>query len=129
MTTKRPVFLDLTRIRLPVPGVVSILHRISGVLMVLALPVFAALFALALSGPDGFVAAASFAGHPLIKLGLLVMAWALLHHLFAGLRYLVIDLGWGVDRPTARKTAWTALSAALVMTVAGAAVVAGGLLP
>jgi succinate dehydrogenase / fumarate reductase cytochrome b subunit len=129
MTTKRPVFLDLTRIRLPVPGVVSILHRISGVLMVLALPVFAALFALALTGPDGFAAAAGFVGHPLIKLGLLVMAWALLHHLFAGLRYLVIDLGWGVDRPTARKTAWTALSAALVVTVAGAAVVAGGLLP
>jgi succinate dehydrogenase / fumarate reductase cytochrome b subunit len=119
MTTNRPVFLDLWRIRLPVPGVVSILHRASGVLMVLAIPVFTALFAQALSGPEGFAAAAAFVGHPLVKLALLVMAWALLHHLFAGIRYLVIDLGWGVDRPTARKTAWTALGAALFVTLVG----------
>jgi succinate dehydrogenase / fumarate reductase cytochrome b subunit len=129
MTTNRPVFLDLTRIKLPLPGVVSILHRVSGVLMVLALPVFAALFARALSGPEAFAATAAFVGQPLIKLVLLVMAWALLHHLFAGIRYLVIDLGWGVDRPTARKTAWTALSAALVVTLVGATVIGGGLLP
>jgi succinate dehydrogenase / fumarate reductase cytochrome b subunit len=119
MTTNRPVFLDLWRIRLPVPGVVSILHRVSGVLMVLSIPVFTALFAQALSGPEGFAAAAAFVGHPLVKLALLVMAWALLHHLFAGIRHLVIDLGWGVDRPTARKTAWTALGAALFVTLVG----------
>ena len=128
MITRRPVFLDLTRIRLPVPGVVSILHRVSGVLMVLALPVFAALFAHALAGPEGFSASAAFLGHPLVWLALVVMAWALLHHLFAGIRYLFIDLGWGVDRPAARKTAWTALSAALVVTVVGATLVAGGVL-
>jgi succinate dehydrogenase / fumarate reductase cytochrome b subunit len=87
--------------------------------MVLAIPVFTALFAQALSGPEGFAAAAAFVGHPLVKLALLVMAWALLHHLFAGIRYLVIDLGWGVDRPTARKTAWTALGAALFVTLVG----------
>jgi len=119
MTTNRPVFLDLWRIRLPVPGVVSILHRVSGVLMVLSIPVFVTLFAQALSSPEGFAAAAAFVGHPLVRLVLLVMAWALLHHLFAGIRYLVIDLGWGVDRPTARKTAWTALGAALFVTLVG----------
>jgi succinate dehydrogenase / fumarate reductase cytochrome b subunit len=123
MTTNRPVFLDLWRIRLPVPGVVSILHRVSGVLMVLSIPVFTALFAQALSSPDGFAAAAAFVGNPLVKLVLLVMAWALLHHLFAGIRYLVIDLGWGVDRPTARKTAWSVLGGALFVTI-----VVGGML-
>jgi succinate dehydrogenase / fumarate reductase cytochrome b subunit len=106
-----------------VGGVVSILHRISGVLMVLSIPVLAWLFAQALAGPEGFSASAAFLGHPLVRLGLLVMAWALLHHLIAGVRYLVIDLGIGLDRPTARGTAWTALMAALALTL----VVAGGM--
>lgn len=119
MTTKRPVFLELWRIRLPLPGVVSILHRVSGVLMVLAIPVVAALFATALSGPEGFARVATFLGDPLIRLALLLMIWALLHHLLAGLRYLVIDLGIGVDRPRARQTAKTAFYAALALTVVG----------
>lgn len=123
MTTNRPVFLELWRIRLPIPGVVSILHRISGVLMILSIPVVTALFASALSGPQGFAAAAAFVGHPLAKLALLVLGWAFLHHLFAGIRHLVIDMGWGVDRRAARKSAWTALSAALAVAVVG-----GGLL-
>ena len=119
MTTNRPVFLEIWRVKLPIPGLVSILHRLSGVLMVLSIPVFTALFARALSGADGFAAAAAFVGHPLIKLALLLLGWALLHHLFAGIRYLIIDFGWGVDLPTARKTAWTALSAALLVTIVG----------
>lgn len=123
MTTNRPVFLELWRIRLPVPGVVSILHRVSGVLMVLSIPVFTALFAQALTGPEGFAASAAFVGHPLVKLVLLVLAWSVLHHLIAGIRYLLIDLGWGVDLPTARLTAWGALFSALAVTL----VVAGGM--
>ncbi|KAA6187716.1 succinate dehydrogenase, cytochrome b556 subunit [Thiohalocapsa marina] len=117
MTTNRPVFLEPWRIRLPVPGVVSILHRVSGVLMVLAIPVLAALFATALSGPAGFASVAGLVSQPLVRLLLLLMAWALLHHLFAGVRYLLIDLGWGVDRPAARRSAWTALFAALAVTL------------
>ncbi|MCF7989835.1 MAG: succinate dehydrogenase, cytochrome b556 subunit [Thiohalocapsa sp.] len=122
MTTNRPVFLEVWRIRLPIPGVVSILHRVSGVLMILAIPVMAALLASALSGPQGFAAAAAFLAHPLVKLALLLLGWALLHHLFAGIRYLIIDMGFGVDRPSARKSAWTALSAALVVAVIGGGV-------
>jgi succinate dehydrogenase / fumarate reductase cytochrome b subunit len=122
MTTNRPVFLEVWRIRLPIPAVVSILHRVSGVLMILAIPVMTALFASALSGPQGFAAAAAFLAHPLVKLALLLLGWALLHHLFAGIRYLIIDTGFGVDRPSARKSAWTALSAALVVAVIGGGV-------
>ena len=119
MTTDRPVFLEIWRIRLPLPALVSILHRISGVLMVIAIPIVAWLFATALSGPEGFATAAAFVGNPLIRLGLLVMIWALLHHLIAGVRFLAIDLGWGVDRPMARKTAKIAIYSALAMTVIG----------
>ncbi|TVQ86675.1 MAG: succinate dehydrogenase, cytochrome b556 subunit [Chromatiaceae bacterium] len=119
MTKARPVFLELWRIRLPISALVSILHRISGVLMVLSIPIAAALFAQALSGPAGFAASAAFVGHPLIRFGLLVMLWALLHHLFAGIRYLIIDLGVGVERPVARQTAKAALLAGLAAAALG----------
>lgn len=122
MTNPRPVFLDLWRIRLPIPGVVSILHRISGVLLVLAIPVFGALFSEALSGPSGFASASAVVGSPLGKLALLILAWALLHHLLAGIRYLALDLGLGLDRPTARKSAWVTLYSAVAVTLAGAVV-------
>jgi succinate dehydrogenase / fumarate reductase cytochrome b subunit len=122
MVKTRPVFLELWRIRLPIPGVVSILHRVSGVLMVLAIPAFAALFAQSLASLEGFAEAATLVRSPLGQLVLLLLGWSLLHHLLAGIRYLALDLGWGLDRPTARKTAWTALYSALALALIGAVV-------
>ena len=66
--TKRPVFLELWRIKLPLPGFVSILHRLSGVLMVLAIPVGAMLLHHALSGPQGFAASTVFLAHWPVRL-------------------------------------------------------------
>lgn len=109
MQASRPVFLDLWQIKLPLPGVVSILHRVSGVLMVLSIPVVAVLFHQALSGSEGFAASAAFLDSWVIKAVLLVLAWSLLHHLLAGIRHLFLDIGLGLDRPVARKTAWTVL--------------------
>ncbi len=119
MQTTRPVFLDLWRIKLPIAGVVSILHRISGVLMVLTIPLAAILFHQALSGPEGFAAAAGILDFWLVKLILLVLAWSLLHHLFAGIRFLLLDLGLGLDRSAARRSAMIALVAAMVVLVIG----------
>ncbi len=119
MQTTRPVFLDLWRIKLPIPGVVSILHRISGVLMVLAIPLAAIFFHQALSGSAGFEQVAGILDFWPVKLILLVLAWSLLHHLFAGIRYLLLDLGLGLDRPAARRSSWTALIAAIVVLVIG----------
>ncbi|MFZ0790644.1 MAG: succinate dehydrogenase, cytochrome b556 subunit, partial [Chromatiaceae bacterium] len=58
-TRDRPIFLDLRRLKLPIGGWVSILHRLSGILLVLALPAGALLLHQALSGPDGFAASAA----------------------------------------------------------------------
>ena len=115
MQASRPVFLDLWRIKLPLPGVVSILHRISGVLMVLAIPFSAALFHLALSGPEGFAVVTSLLGTWPLRLALALLIWSLLHHLLAGLRHLALDLGLGLERPVARKTARITLIAALAL--------------
>ncbi|MEA3277664.1 MAG: succinate dehydrogenase, cytochrome b556 subunit [Pseudomonadota bacterium] len=119
MRTNRPVFLDLWRIKLPVTGVVSILHRVSGVLLVLSIPYAVYLFDLSLTGPEGFAAASVALSTGFARLVLLVLAWSLVHHLFAGIRFLLLDLGVGLDRPVARKSALTAISAAVAVVLIG----------
>ncbi|MCW8889147.1 MAG: succinate dehydrogenase, cytochrome b556 subunit, partial [Sedimenticola sp.] len=55
MTTKnRPVYLDLTQFRFPIAAIMSVGHRASGVLMILAIPFLAYILDLSLSGPEGF---------------------------------------------------------------------------
>ena len=122
-TTKRPVYLDLFRIRLPVAGFMSIVHRVTGVVMVLATPVLIYLLTLSLNDAEGFAAVAGFLSGVTGRLLLFVGLWSLLHHLFAGIRYLLIDVDIGVEKPVFRRTAWVVLIAAPLI----AAVVAGGL--
>lgn len=117
-TAPRPVFLDLLRIRLPLPGIVSILHRISGVLMVLSIPIGAWAFASAVTSPAGFEQVAGLLGAPLTEAGLLLLLWAFLHHLFAGVRHLAMDIGQGLDLPTARRSAALVLGAGILATLA-----------
>jgi succinate dehydrogenase / fumarate reductase cytochrome b subunit len=119
MHKNRPVFLDLWRIRLPITGWSSILHRISGILLVLTIPYAVYLFGLSLSGPAGFADAASTLGSTFARVVLLLLAWSFLHHLFAGIRFLLLDLGVGIDRVSARKSAWVAVSAAVAVALIG----------
>ncbi len=117
MQTTRPVFLDLWRIKLPATGYVSIFHRISGVLMVASIPVAAFLFDQAVSGPEGFAYAVAFFDHWLVRLALVALAWSLLHHLFAGIRYLLLDLHLGLDRESSRRSANVTIVSAVVALV------------
>ena len=115
LTQDRPVYLNLLRIRQPVTAVVSILHRISGILMVLALPGLIYLLQLSLSSPAGFSQAAAMLDGPIARIFGVLMIWALAHHLFAGIRFLILDFDVGVSRSVSRKTAWLVhLSAAVV---------------
>lgn len=113
----RPKFLHLTEIRLPLPGFVSILHRVSGAGLFLMLPVLLCLFADSLGGPEGFARFKATVGSPFVKLILLGLLWAYLHHFCAGIRFLALDLHKGLDLPTARKTAGAVLVVSLVLTV------------
>lgn len=117
MSRVRPVFLDLRRIALPLPGLVSILHRVSGLLLVLALPGVAWLVERALSGPAGFAVVIAMLDAWPSRLLQGVLLWSLLHHLLAGLRHLALDLGWGLERVMARRTAWLTLVTVLVLLV------------
>jgi succinate dehydrogenase / fumarate reductase cytochrome b subunit len=113
----RPVFLDLLRIRLPVAGVLSIGHRISGVLLALSIPLMIYLLDTSVSGPEGFERVrAVLSGWP-FAVFLFLFLWALLHHLLAGLRYLLLDVHIGLSRPWFRRTAWVVLVAAPVLAL------------
>ncbi len=110
VTDNRPFFLNLIKIKLPVPGFVSILHRVSGLLMFLALPPAVYLFDLSLQGEAGFTQAVNYLNLPLVKLFVLLILWSVVHHLFAGIRFLFIDFDIGVDRLPANRLAWLVLA-------------------
>jgi succinate dehydrogenase / fumarate reductase, cytochrome b subunit len=103
---KRPVFLDITRIRMPVAALVSILHRASGVLLFLAIPAAIYLLDRSLRSAQDFSAVESLLNSVTGKLCVLGLLWALLHHLFAGIRFLLLDVRVGLTRDAARIGAW-----------------------
>src|SRR5919106_2534655 len=118
----RPKYLSLPailfQIRLPVPGLVSILHRISGALLVIPFTAWALyLLDTSLASEAGFAKVRDqYLALPLVKLGMLVFIWAYCHHLCAGIRYLFLDLDKGVDLKTARLTSWIVIAVSLVLT-------------
>jgi len=116
-TRTRPKHLDLVKIRLPVPGVVSILHRISGAGLFLMLPFLLYLLQLSLQAPDTYVVFRGVFANPLVKLLLIGLLWAFLHHFCAGIRYLVLDMHIGTELPAARSSSYAVLVVSLVMTV------------
>lgn len=114
---KRPVYLDLVRIRLPLPGFVSILHRISGLLLFVLVFWLLALLDKSLGSPEGYAQIRETLSHPLAKLVLFGLAWAFLHHFCAGIRYLFIDMHIGVDLASARATSWAVLAVSIVLAL------------
>jgi len=113
-----PVFLNLFRIHFPVGAVTSIAHRISGVLMFLSFPLLIYLLDLSLQGPAGFGRALDYLHMGWLRAASVIIAWSLFHHLFSGIRNLLIDIGCGVSLQQARRSAWLANIAGLAMTLA-----------
>jgi succinate dehydrogenase / fumarate reductase cytochrome b subunit len=118
----RPKYLSLPallfEIRLPVPGWVSILHRISGALLVFPLAAWA-LFMLdtSLGSERGFdLIRNHYLQLPLVKLGMLVFVWAYCHHFCAGIRFLFLDIDKGIELRQARLTSWIVLAVSLALT-------------
>jgi len=118
----RPEFrnIHVTQIlqyKLPPPGMVSILHRASGAALFLALPLILWLFDLSLMSELSFERLIEIGSHWFVKLMLLGLIWAFLHHLVAGLRYLMLDLHMGVDKPAARTSALAVFWISLPLTL------------
>ena len=114
---KRPVNLDLTSIRLPLPGKVSILHRVSGVGLFLFLPVLLWLFSASLTSPETFAMfKAVFSSLP-AKVVLAGLIWAFAHHFCAGIRFLLLDLHIGIEKEAAGKSAAAVLAVSIPLTL------------
>lgn len=117
MNKNRPKHLALHLIKLPLPGFVSILHRVSGLVLFLVLPVLLWMLQSSLRSIETYTALQTFLAYPLIKLGLLGLMWAFLHHFCAGLRYLAIDLHWVHGLAGARGSSKIVLAVSLILTV------------
>ena len=117
MHQTRPKFLDLTAIKLPVPALVSILHRISGFGLFLLLPLLLWLLHASLASPDAYARYRDTIAHPLMKLILIGLLWAFLHHLFAGLRFLLLDVHVGTELNTARNSSRAVLAVSILLTI------------
>ena len=118
----RPKYLNLRailfEIRLPVPGWVSILHRISGALLFFPFTAWVLyLLDTSLRSEQGFqYVKTQYLDLTLVKLGLLVLIWAYCHHFCAGIRYLLLDLDKGIELRTARITSWLVIGVSLALT-------------
>lgn len=116
LAQKRPKHLNLFQIKLPVGGVASILHRVSGFALFLLLPLLIWMLELSLASPESHEALRGILAHPLAKLVIIGLIWAFLHHFFMGIRILLIDLHIGVARQPARATAIAVLVVSLSLT-------------
>ncbi|WP_295006841.1 succinate dehydrogenase, cytochrome b556 subunit [uncultured Dechloromonas sp.] len=114
---KRPKNLDLTTIRLPLPGKVSILHRVSGIGLFLCFPVMLWLFGASLGSPESFAAFKAVAGMLPVKVILAGLLWAFVHHFCAGIRFLLLDLHVGIEKEAARQSAAVVFAVSIPLTL------------
>lgn len=117
MNKQRPKHLALHLIKLPLPGIVSILHRVSGLLLFIALPLMLLMLQYSLRSIETYTQLTEVLSHPLIKIMLIGLLWAFLHHFCAGIRYLVIDLDYGVRLAQARASSKWVIFVSLALTV------------
>ncbi len=118
MADTRPVYLNLLKIRLPITGVVSIAHRVSGLLLFLAIPFSIYIIDLSLASESGFEQSMNLLQYPLVQLILLLLVWSFVHHLLAGIRYLALDFDLGVDKTGSRVSSMIVFVSEIIIVVA-----------
>lgn len=117
MDKQRPVFLNLMQIRLPIPAIASILHRISGIILFISLPFLLWGLQASLSGPQGFASMQTCVGHCTTKIAIWALVSVVFYHLLAGTRHLIMDLGFGESLKAARVSAMLVILSAIAMSI------------
>ena len=115
-----PKFLKLAQIRVPIGAITSIGHRVSGVLLLLSLPFLALALERSLRSEADFAALGTWVSSPLRALLLLAIVWAATHHVLAGVRHMLMDIGIGSRLAQARMSAWSTIVAALIIALLAA---------
>ncbi len=103
---------------MPLPAFVSILHRVSGAVLFLLIPLILWLLSISLDSAQSFAAFKTVVGHPLAKIILIGVLWAYMHHLCAGVRHLAMDMHMGLELESARKSSVAVLVVSIALTAA-----------
>lgn len=103
---RRPVFLNLVQIQMPVGALTSILHRVTGIFLALSIPFAVYFLDLSLQSPQSYGQVISLFDKWAFRGAAIVWVWALAHHLLAGVRHLLSDIDIGSQLPAARRSAW-----------------------
>lgn len=103
---RRPVFLNLTQIQMPVGALTSITHRVSGIFLALGIPLGIYVLDLSLESSQSYAQLIRLFDTWSFKAAAIVFIWALAHHVFAGTRHLLMDVDVGSLLPDARRSAW-----------------------
>lgn len=114
---KRPVNLDLRSLTYPPMAIASILHRLSGVLLFVLLPVMLYVFHLSLQSPESFLALQNCLRHPFSKFIVWTFSAAMIYHLIAGVRHLCMDLGWGESLTGGRQSALAVMLLSAILII------------
>ena len=121
VSKKRPEFRNihitqLVNYRLPLAGLISILHRVSGAILFLLLPLVLYLLDQSLVSENTFAAMRGFTSNWFVKLIILGLSWAFLHHFFAGVRHLGMDTHMGLEKQSSRRSSAAVLAVSLFLT-------------
>lgn len=114
MNNNRPVNLDLKTMKFPPMAIASILHRLSGIFLFIGMPFVLYLLSLSLTSEQGFEASVLLLSKLSWKLGGWFFLAALSYHLLAGIRHLLMDMGFGEQLDMGRKSAWLVIILAVI---------------
>ncbi len=114
----RPKHLNLLKIKQPLPAIVSILHRISGVLLFFpGIPLLLYCLQLLLGSESSFHVLYTFFDHSFTKIVLITTIWFFLHHFCAGIRYLALDLHYGITLANTRTSSKIVIISGITLTL------------
>ena len=118
-SNKKNKFLNLFILapKMSITAKVSILHRITGFLLFLSIPIFIYLLNLSLSNNDFYSAFYMNSSTIIAKLFYIGLIFIFVYHMCAGVRYLFLDVHKGIELKTAKKTAWLVIIVSLVITL------------
>ncbi len=117
MNTKQPVYLNLLKIKLPITGIVSLLHRVTGVALFLAIPFSIYLLQLSMHDSVDFQRAVELLNHPLVLLIEVLVFIALIYHFFAGIRFLLMDIAIGEKKEEAVLSSQLVIGATIISSL------------
>ncbi len=119
LNIKRPKFLDLFVLgpKMAVMAKISILHRLSGIILFLSIPFLLFVLHRSLTNESFYATLYGICSCTLVKLLYLIIIWSFMHHICAGVRFLLLDVNKGADIKVARSTAKLVLVLSLLFTV------------